>query len=75
MKSVVIFGAGIAGLSAAHELSELGYLVSVYETAKEPGWIRVLSKIDDILYLVKAPQVLDTIVLLVVLLLVLCCVI
>jgi len=37
MRSVVIFGAGIAGLSAAHELSELGYLVSVYETAKEPG--------------------------------------
>lgn len=37
MKSVVIFGAGIAGLSAAHELAELGYLVSVYETAKEPG--------------------------------------
>jgi uncharacterized protein with NAD-binding domain and iron-sulfur cluster len=37
MKSVVIFGAGIAGLSAAHELAELGYLVSVYETADEPG--------------------------------------
>jgi len=37
MKSVVIFGAGIAGLSAAHELIEQGYLVSVYEIAKEPG--------------------------------------
>lgn len=34
---VVIFGAGIAGLSAAHELARLGYGVSVYEAANEPG--------------------------------------
>jgi len=34
---IVIFGAGISGLSAAHELTQLGYSVSVYETADEPG--------------------------------------
>jgi len=34
---IVIFGAGISGLSAAHELVQLGYSVSVYETADEPG--------------------------------------
>ena len=37
MKSIAIFGAGIAGLSAAHELVQLGYHVSVYETGDEPG--------------------------------------
>lgn len=37
MESVIIFGAGIAGLSAAHELNQLGYKVSVYEALKEPG--------------------------------------
>ncbi len=37
MKSVVIFGAGIAGLSAAHELIRLGYIVSVYEATGQPG--------------------------------------
>jgi uncharacterized protein with NAD-binding domain and iron-sulfur cluster len=37
MKSVVIFGAGIAGLSAAHELAKLGYVVSVYEATDRPG--------------------------------------
>jgi hypothetical protein len=34
---IVIFGAGISGLSAAHELAQLGYGVAVYETADEPG--------------------------------------
>jgi len=34
---IIIFGAGIAGLSAAHELAQLGYSVSVYEAANEPG--------------------------------------
>jgi len=34
---IVIFGAGISGLTAAHELAQLGYSVSVYETADEPG--------------------------------------
>jgi hypothetical protein len=37
MKSIVIFGAGIAGLSAAHELAQLGYAVSVYEATDQPG--------------------------------------
>lgn len=37
MKSVVIFGAGIAGLTAAHELAQLGYAVSVYEATDQPG--------------------------------------
>ena len=37
MKSVVIFGAGIAGLSAVHELVRLGYAVSVYEAFTQPG--------------------------------------
>ncbi|MBC7538230.1 MAG: FAD-dependent oxidoreductase [Bacteriovorax sp.] len=34
---VVIFGAGIAGLSTAHELVRLGYIVSVYEATDRPG--------------------------------------
>jgi putative NAD(P)-binding protein len=36
-KTVVIFGAGIAGLSAAHELIRLGHKVSVYEANPEAG--------------------------------------
>jgi hypothetical protein len=35
--TVAIFGAGIAGLSAAHELIRLGYKVSVYESNTEAG--------------------------------------
>ncbi|MBW1903218.1 MAG: NAD(P)-binding protein [Deltaproteobacteria bacterium] len=37
MKTVAIFGAGIAGLSAAHEFARLGYKVSVYEANQEAG--------------------------------------
>jgi hypothetical protein len=37
MKTVAIFGAGIAGLSLAHELSSLGYAVSVYEATGQAG--------------------------------------
>jgi len=37
MKSIVIFGAGIAGLSAAHELARLGYSVAVYEVNDQAG--------------------------------------
>ena len=36
-KHVAIFGAGIAGLSAAHELIERGYRVSVYELNDSAG--------------------------------------
>lgn len=32
-----MFGAGIAGLSAAHELARLGYKVSVYEANRDAG--------------------------------------
>jgi len=39
MHSVSIFGAGIAGLSAAHELAEAGYKVSVYEMYDIPGGV------------------------------------
>jgi len=35
--SVAVFGAGIAGLTVAHELSRLGYQVSVYEANPEAG--------------------------------------
>jgi hypothetical protein len=37
MKTVAVFGAGISGLSAAHELVKKGYEVSVYEKLLEPG--------------------------------------
>jgi len=36
-KTVAIYGAGIAGLSAAHELVQLGWQVSVYETNADAG--------------------------------------
>jgi len=36
-RKVVIFGGGIAGLSAAHELIRLGYAVQVYEANGEAG--------------------------------------
>jgi hypothetical protein len=36
-KRVAVFGAGIAGLTVAHELARRGYLVSVYETNAEAG--------------------------------------
>ncbi|MHB9080690.1 MAG: FAD-dependent oxidoreductase [Pirellulaceae bacterium] len=37
MKTVAVFGAGIAGLSAAHEFTRLGYTVSVYEANGNAG--------------------------------------
>ena len=39
MNKVAIFGSGIAGLSAAHELSDRGWKVYVYEKFKEPGGV------------------------------------
>lgn len=37
MRSAAVFGAGVAGLSAAHEFARLGYRVSVYEANAEAG--------------------------------------
>jgi uncharacterized protein with NAD-binding domain and iron-sulfur cluster len=37
MQKIIIFGAGIAGLSAAHELARLGYDVAVYEVNDQAG--------------------------------------
>lgn len=36
-RTVAVYGAGIAGLSAAHELSRRGWRVSIYEAADEAG--------------------------------------
>jgi len=39
MKKAAVFGSGISGLSAAHELSAMGWNVSVYEKFEEPGGV------------------------------------
>jgi monoamine oxidase len=36
-KSVVVIGAGLAGLSAAYELRKRGYSVTVFEVSERPG--------------------------------------
>lgn len=36
-KTVAVFGAGVAGLTAAHELARRGYAVSIYEPNAEAG--------------------------------------
>jgi phytoene dehydrogenase-like protein len=38
-KTIAVFGAGIAGLSAAHAFAQLGYAVTVYDAASEAGGI------------------------------------
>ena len=47
MESIVIFGAGIAGLSAAHELVQLGYTVSVYEATDQTGGFYKSSRLSE----------------------------
>lgn len=48
MKSVAIFGAGVAGLSAAHEFSKLGYKATVYEAnAGAGGFFRSARRPED----------------------------
>lgn len=37
MKKVVVLGGGVAGMSAAHELIERGFAVTVYESKPVPG--------------------------------------
>jgi uncharacterized protein with NAD-binding domain and iron-sulfur cluster len=46
MKSIVIFGAGIAGLSAAHELSRIGYNLRVVEATDSPGGFFKSGRLD-----------------------------
>lgn len=46
-KSIIIFGAGIAGLSAAHELASLDYDVSVYESTDQPGGFCRSSRLSE----------------------------
>jgi hypothetical protein len=48
MKSIIIFGAGIAGLSATHELIDLGYDISVYESLNQPvGFFRSARSLEN----------------------------
>jgi len=46
-RSVAIFGAGIAGLSAAHELVNAGYAVTVYECDAVPGGFAKSGRTPD----------------------------
>lgn len=47
MKSIVIFGAGIAGLTAALELAQQGYAVSVFEATEEAGGFFRSARLDE----------------------------
>lgn len=48
-RTVAVYGAGIAGLSAAHELSRRGWTVSVYElTGEAGGFFRSARRSDDL---------------------------
>lgn len=48
MKTIAIFGAGVAGLTAAHELSKRGYKVNVYESNPDAGgFFRSTSMPED----------------------------
>jgi len=43
----IFFGAGIFGLSAAHELAQLGYSFSVYEATDQPGGFFKSSRLSQ----------------------------
>ncbi|MFO7557443.1 MAG: FAD-dependent oxidoreductase [Desulfobacterales bacterium] len=47
MKTVAVFGAGIAGLSSAHEFARLGYKVSVYEANRDAGGFFRSARMPD----------------------------
>ena len=48
MAKVTVFGAGVAGLTAAHELNRLGHQVSVYEANPDAGgFFRSARKTQD----------------------------
>jgi len=47
MKTVAVFGAGIAGLSAEHEFARLGYTVSVYEVNRDAGGFFRSARVPD----------------------------
>lgn len=46
VKTVAVFGAGIAGLTVAHELSRLGYKVSVFEALPQAGGFFRSARLD-----------------------------
>jgi uncharacterized protein with NAD-binding domain and iron-sulfur cluster len=46
-QEIVIFGAGIAGLSAAHELARRGHRVHVFEARGEPGGFFRSARLPD----------------------------
>src|SRR5437773_3762301 len=45
--SVAVLGAGIGGLSAAHELVERSFAVTVYEKSHEPGGKAKSRRVSD----------------------------
>ncbi len=46
-RSVAVFGGGIAGLAAAHELTRLGWSVSVYEANRDAGGFFRSARLED----------------------------
>jgi phytoene dehydrogenase-like protein len=46
MKTVSIFGAGISGLTTAHELNRRGYDVTVYEKLDSPGGVARSKRVE-----------------------------
>jgi len=46
-KTVAVFGAGIAGLAAAHELVHMGFDVTVYECDSVPGGFAKSGRTED----------------------------